>query len=164
MGKSYKKRGRYRQAVIDGKQVIRKLQEFCDICPDYVGTVYRHIGFSQYGTTGLKKARNILDWFKDNQGGMFSNKTFWSTSNNAKLEYGGIGELNIDFKIKSKTGTVLNGLNKIIGKNGIREDEILFPPDTQFKITKTKEIKKTKTFDDGYKYEYTTLEVTLEEI
>tara|TARA_R100000008_G_C3575763_1_gene165148 strand:- start:571 stop:1746 length:1176 start_codon:yes stop_codon:yes gene_type:complete len=163
-GKMNVARNTIKAKLKEGKELIEDLKKFCEISPDYTGTVYRHVGFSEYGTTGLKKAREILDWFKDNQGGMFSNKTFWSTSNNANLNYGGYGNLNLDFTIKSKTGTVLNGLNNIKSKTGIREDEILFAPDTQFKIVKAKEVKRIEKMSDGYKFEHTVLEVTLQEI
>ena len=146
----------YKERVKQGRELIKNLKKFCDESPDYVGTVYRYVGVSEYGTTGLKKAQKLVDWFKQNEGGLFSNKTFWSTSNNSNLKYGGKANINLDFKIKSKTGTVLNGLNTIKNDFGIGEDEILFAPDSQFKIKKTKEV-----FDaDGS----LTLKVELEEL
>jgi len=155
-GANYKKIGSYKSKVIEGKQLIQQLREFGDMAPDYIGTAYRHVGFTTYGSVGLKKGNKIINWFEENQGGVFSNKTFWSTSANSNLEYGGRGNINLDFKIKSKTGTVLNGLNNIKSKYGVSEDEILFNPNTQFKIVKT-----TKTVDgDGL----ITMNVDLEEI
>ena len=147
-----------KRMVKEMKKDIKIIKEFLDKAPKYQGNLFRTQ--SWYGSVGGIGDQTMLyskmkEFFQTNS--VFTNKQFMSTSPELMSSFAEIKDgYKINFKIlRSKSGVNIAPLN------GLGQREILLPPNTRFKIIKTKLYKNIKS--DKFVHREI-LEVTLEEI
>ncbi len=105
---------------------IDNINKFIDNSARFEGKVTRGMSFDNQ-----KQADKFLKGFKD--GDIVNNKSYWSTSTNKDISDGFLfdKEIPVQFEIQSKNGAWLNGTSQ-----SVWEKEVLFKPNSQFKVVK----------------------------
>ena len=114
----------FRVTGADGwKEKFTKLKTFLNKTPNYEGTSYRSVGFSD-----KVDLDSFLKRFKKDS--IVESNSFWSTSADKRMGQSfGSGDYKVTITIEGKTGTILNGYSEFA-----MEKEILFNAGTKFRV------------------------------
>ena len=109
------------------KEEVDLAVAFLESLDSYVGTVQRGVHFNDEMIQELRKL----------VGGCFCDPAFLSTTKKPLKDLGGFRDRNCHFIIESKKKG--KSIVRFVSKHKMREDEVLFPPGTNFRLTSIQE-------------------------